>query len=731
MLIHSIRKILFIFCVGFLILSLFLYLVGGRISDRVAASTPPAIPTSEALPNWVQITFSSIPTVLESGSINLGQLVADAGIDINNIIEELGYDPSRSWDAGEQISQIMMLGDIEEAAHLSTWTIARSAILGNTPLDTIQLGDVAPLQWQTIADLVRALPNLKDISLRDLPPIYDLIKGKIGSIDPSRSLGDLVSGNPQIADLILGKGNINLDNYPLSSIPGIENLPLKNLARWQESLLGGIPGLEFVPLAKLFAGFAQGGFVALLDLPWSDKEARRFNTITGSYQEGFHVKCDRPSCAYVELSGPSGLGATAVHGKQWISGKSQKVRGGSGCLKGWEPTGRHPFGSAFKVVLTKTIESEGRADFSLYFRFSLPCGKSPYILGPFPWLSHHEKDLIFVGLLDPEPLPETPPTTGSTPPPEDLPPSVNPGDISAGQDRCENYRGVNVAALKAAITTIESQGSGYQAIGEYVCDNQGNCGRGLGKYQFMSDRNDVNAVISQKPGGQEFLEQINNSNANKVELAQELTRYFSAESQEALADRWLERLIDNASNKGLTGDDVVSDAGEQHNAGEGGRSPEYGKRTVEIYKKVKPQITANCQKEKGGCTGTFVHPAPGYPKTDVFGACRPVGSCRRRHEGVDVGTPTGTPIRAADGGTVTFAGSKGCYGLTIDLQHCQTGRITRYAHLSQVLVSPGQQVSQGQIVAKSGNTGCGTGPHLHFEIHSAGAAEDPENYLKF
>ena len=728
---YSIRKILFIFVVGFFILSLFLYVVGGRASAQVAASTPAEISESEALPNWAQMTFSSMPAVLEDGNINLGQLVVDAGIDIDKIIKELGYDPSRSWDAGVRISEILMLGDIEEAAHLSTWTIAQSAALGNVPLDSITLTDIAPLQWQTIGDLVQALPNLKDISLQDLPPLYDLIEGKLSGIDPSRSLGELVSLHQQIADLVLGEGNINLNDYDLSSIPGVENLPLKNLVRWQESFLQGIPGLDSIPLAKIFTSFTQGGFVALLDLPWSEKEARRLNTITGSYQEGFRVPCERENCAYVELSGPSRFGATAVHGKQWISGKSQKVRGGSGCLMGREPTGRHPFGSAFKVVLTKTVESEGRADFSLYFRFSLPCGKSPYILGPFPWISHHEKDLIFIGLLDPEPPLETPPTTGATPPPENLPPGVNPGDISAGQDQCETHQGVNVASLKTAIATIESQGSDFQAIGEYVCDNQGNCGRGLGKYQFMSYRNDINVIISRKPGGREFLEKIRNSSASKAELAQELPRYFSAEEQEALADQWLKRLINNASSKGLKGDDLVSNAGEQHNAGEGGRSPEYGNRTVEIYKKVKPRITANCQKEKGGCTGTVTHPAPGYPKTDVFGSCRPVGSCRRRHEGVDVGTPTGTSIRAADGGTVTFAGNKGCYGLTIDIQHCQVGRMTRYAHLNQVFVSPGQQVTQGQIIARSGSTGCGTGPHLHFEIRFAGAAEDPENYLKF
>ena len=66
---------------------------------------------------------------------------------------------------------------------------------------------------QLARDLVQALPNLKDISLQDLPPLYDLIEGKLSGIDPSRSLGELVSLHQQIADFILGEGNINLNDY--------------------------------------------------------------------------------------------------------------------------------------------------------------------------------------------------------------------------------------------------------------------------------------------------------------------------------------------------------------------------------------------------------------------------------------------------------------------------------------------------------------------------------------
>lgn len=133
----------------------------------------------------------------------------------------------------------------------------------------------------------------------------------------------------------------------------------------------------------------------------------------------------------------------------------------------------------------------------------------------------------------------------------------------------------------------------------------------------------------------------------------------------------------------------------------------------------------------GICTGGFSHPAPGYPVTDWFGTCR--DGCTRRHEGIDIGTPIGTLIRAADGGQVDFASWVSGYGYMIDVLHC--GKYTtRYAHLSQFLVQPGQWVSRGETIARSGNSGVGTGPHLHFEIRIGGpwgTAVNPAYYVAF
>lgn len=123
-------------------------------------------------------------------------------------------------------------------------------------------------------------------------------------------------------------------------------------------------------------------------------------------------------------------------------------------------------------------------------------------------------------------------------------------------------------------------------------------------------------------------------------------------------------------------------------------------------------------------SGKYIWPlSGGYTMTSNFG-----GRWGTTHEGIDLGVPVGTTVMAADGGTVTYAGYSGAYGYLVTIDH-QNGMETRYAHNSELLVSVGDKVYQGQSIAKSGNTGRSTGPHLHFEVRVGGVAKDPLNYL--
>ncbi len=100
----------------------------------------------------------------------------------------------------------------------------------------------------------------------------------------------------------------------------------------------------------------------------------------------------------------------------------------------------------------------------------------------------------------------------------------------------------------------------------------------------------------------------------------------------------------------------------------------------------------------------------------------------RMHEGIDIGCAYGTPNRAADSGTVIYAGWLGGYGNLVVVDH-GNGLSTAYAHASSILVGVGQTVAQGQTVSLVGSTGHATGPHLHFEVRVNGVAVDPLLYL--
>jgi murein DD-endopeptidase MepM/ murein hydrolase activator NlpD len=115
------------------------------------------------------------------------------------------------------------------------------------------------------------------------------------------------------------------------------------------------------------------------------------------------------------------------------------------------------------------------------------------------------------------------------------------------------------------------------------------------------------------------------------------------------------------------------------------------------------------------------------PITSGYGP-RNIGNGYEFHPGIDIGVPTGTPIRAAAAGTVTIAGPEGGYGNYTCIDH-GGGLSTCYGHQERFLVSTGQQVAQGQIIGLSDCTGYCFGPHVHFEVRINGQTTDPLGYL--
>jgi murein DD-endopeptidase MepM/ murein hydrolase activator NlpD len=102
----------------------------------------------------------------------------------------------------------------------------------------------------------------------------------------------------------------------------------------------------------------------------------------------------------------------------------------------------------------------------------------------------------------------------------------------------------------------------------------------------------------------------------------------------------------------------------------------------------------------------------------------PIDSSLKFHKGTDIALPEGHDVPAARAGRVTFAGELPGYGLTVTVDHGDQVS-TRYAHLSEIAVEPGEMVAAGQTIAQSGATGRVTGPHLHFEVLESGRSVDP------
>lgn len=109
--------------------------------------------------------------------------------------------------------------------------------------------------------------------------------------------------------------------------------------------------------------------------------------------------------------------------------------------------------------------------------------------------------------------------------------------------------------------------------------------------------------------------------------------------------------------------------------------------------------------------GTRMHPLLGYA---------------RFHRGIDLAAASGTPIRAAADGRVSYAGWRGGYGRQVALVHGE-GLATSYGHMSRILASPGEQVRRGQIIGLVGSSGLSTGTHLHFEALRGGRPIDPRS----
>ena len=145
---------------------------------------------------------------------------------------------------------------------------------------------------------------------------------------------------------------------------------------------------------------------------------------------------------------------------------------------------------------------------------------------------------------------------------------------------------------------------------------------------------------------------------------------------------------------------------------------------------VASPITGAATIRRTGVSIPSLMPVDSPAMTSGYGMrTHPVLGGRRNHKGIDLASPTGTPIRATADGVVSRADWFSSYGLYVSLEH--GGNIeTRYGHMSRLNVAAGQTVHKGDVIGYVGSTGRSTGPHLHYEVRIAGNSVNPVPYLQ-
>lgn len=124
-----------------------------------------------------------------------------------------------------------------------------------------------------------------------------------------------------------------------------------------------------------------------------------------------------------------------------------------------------------------------------------------------------------------------------------------------------------------------------------------------------------------------------------------------------------------------------------------------------------------------------IKPSSGVIGEHGFGMrYHPILHVNQMHDGIDIMTSPGTPVYAPGKGVVDFVGYKGGYGLEVEIDH-GFGYRTIYAHLSGSLVQVGKKINRGDLIARTGNTGLSSGPHLHYEVHHNGIKQDPMGFF--
>ena len=600
----------------------------------------------------------------------------------------------------------------------------------------------------------------------------------LNGINPQAlTVSQLTQQFPQLASVRLK--NLDLSQYTMSQIPGLENTPIGSFQNWEQVLMKGIPGFDKIPFSQFPSPMTEGvdAFVARVDVPLDSEEQDRERSLSGSYKQGFRVACTK-DCEHVELSPIQGSQMDAANvgsfanGKSWMS-KKQMVEGGEGVLGrvngGKEPTGRNPYCSMFKQVVTKVDQPGGKVSTSMYLRIckhGIPdLGCTPYFIGPIPFLTYAEKQFIYLGAGNPK-------DDGSG---VGFPGSNDPLSATDGFDDCGGTK-LSGEAVNKAISAVDKVAAAMGSSDGAFSTSSANGSKHIPtilaalKEEGITDPNQVAYVLAtvqretsfvnfeegstryESSGGTQYYGRGYVQLTHKANY-QAATDYLKSKGTnvDLVSNPELAKRPDIAAKilaHGMKTGTLFGDGMTLEQCAGGGRVDWVKCRRIvndgaqaqaiaqaaKIYRDaISTSNLADATASASNCGGGPVQNTAGYMnplkgKSYVITSDYGPRNCPihgpENHEGIDMGIGSGTPVMAAKEGTVDGVGLS-CGGPnSVSIRH-PDGNTTHYLHMSSHVVRQGATVQKGQVIGTVGEMGCANGPHLHYSFYKGGSNTTP------
>lgn len=693
---------------------------GASINDLV--STVPGFGqlAVQSVP-FIQGIISGSPSQITSGGLAIAQTLSP---------EVNGFLKANPWAANLPIEQLMQgnwNGVLAKGVEIGLPKLVEAVpSLAQVPIGDLfgsaMSGDYKGLITTGVNTAISKfggnIPGLANI------PVGDILGGVMGGdyrgllqIGINMGVAEFAKQFPAIANAPIG-ALANINNFSLASIPNLASIALAT--PWiKNQIIKNVPGLANVPLDSLLSIFKAA--TAVVDVPDQGASIAP-RAMTGGGSSFMSVPCAGPACSNFEVNQAKALiPADRLNGLQMVVGsrkqdKGQSTKGGIGILGkmfgGKEPVHIRPWGDDANIAMAvlNVDDAKGSAQLGFFLRVCvkppfMPRTCTPYAIGPIPFKSVHEGDVVVIQSTSPPPI-SNPDMGGGYSDCGSPSTASNSGSGSSGSasNASSPPSGSNLKKYLDMISFGESTNNtnigvmnGRGPYGEYqfIPTTRADILRKYGYdawSQSKPERDQAAIALIKDVGGRRTLDAINSGNFNAAH--QVLNGTWTSLPGGAESNWTPETLARYGSGNG-SGNSGTLVASATGGASCGG---------------------VECPKT-GPCY--LHHPLPNGIITSGYGPRN-----GRIHHGVDIQSRngyagSGDPVLAAADGqilaTPDYFGGIRNYGYRIEAGHVERGLVTTYNHLASRNVQPGAKIRRGQQIGKEGNTSGGMPIHLHFE----------------